>query len=102
MRVTIAVIRNYRNYRFRPLNLRYTEHRLRRFVRRNLIHNTDLLQGRVRVVLSPSRYEIPSGSTYGYLIADNADQVSTNAAIMLSDYLITPPTPVKSAVCNEV
>ncbi len=31
-------------------------------------------QGRVRVVLNPSRYEIPSGSAYGYIIADNAEQ----------------------------
>jgi len=33
-------------------------------------------QGRVRVVMSPAKYEIPSGSTYGFLIADNADKVN--------------------------
>ena len=34
-----------------------------------------LPQGRVQVVMNPCKYEIPSGSTYGYLIADDADQV---------------------------
>jgi len=33
-------------------------------------------QGRVRVVMSPAKYEIPSGATYGYLIANDVDEVS--------------------------
>jgi hypothetical protein len=33
-------------------------------------------QGRVQVVMNPSKYEIPSGSTYGYFIADDADKVN--------------------------
>ena len=35
----------------------------------------DGMQGRVQVVMNPSKYEIPSGSTYGYFIADDTDQV---------------------------
>ena len=33
-------------------------------------------QGRVQVVMNPCKYEIPSGSTYGYVIADDAEQVT--------------------------
>jgi hypothetical protein len=32
--------------------------------------------------MSPSKYEIPSGSTYGYLIADNAAKVEMHQSIL--------------------
>ena len=38
-------------------------------------------QGRVQVVMNPCKYEIPSGSTYGFLIADDAAQACRRARV---------------------
>jgi hypothetical protein len=43
--------------------------------------------------MSPSKYEIPSGSTYGYLIADNAAKVEIHQSIL---FPITPPVFLRS------
>jgi hypothetical protein len=48
---------------------------------------TNSTQGRVRVVLNPSRYEIPSGSAYGYIIADNAEQARRRDRHERNDWL---------------
>jgi hypothetical protein len=60
----------------------------------NIVHILQSMQGRVRVVMNPSRYEIPSGSAYGYIIADNAEQARSHVCLAID--LLSEPLKMNS------